>query len=136
MPRGARQIEWLHQQGIRRILSLEPIPRGCEAWAAIERLGIEVHEVAIPDCEAPTLGQAEQILSLIRAALASGTPLLFHCLAGVGRTGVAHGLYLMEFQGLRPEEAERRAGVETRSQAGFLLEWAAAKEEPPTGLAC
>ncbi len=133
LPRSAGEIEWLHAQGMRRILSFERIPRNGDAWVAIRRLRLEVYEVLVPDCEAPTFEQAEEILGLIRESLDSGTPLLFHCLAGVGRTGVAHGLYLMEFEGLEPEQAERRAGVETRHQAGFLAEWAAARRRRDNG---
>ena len=135
MPRSEAEIEWLHARGIRRILSFERLPRNSEACRAIRRREIEVYQVLVPDCEAPTFEQAEEILDLIRESLEDGMPLLFHCYAGVGRTGVAHGLYLMEFEGLEPRQAEKEAGVETRSQAGFLMEWAAARERRREGRA-
>jgi len=127
MPRRREEIQWLYDRGIRRILSLERIPSYETAHRAILDLGIENRRILVPDWEPPTVEQAREILDLLQDSLETLTPLLVHCLAGIGRTGTVHALYLIEFENKPAAEAVRIAGVESRCQEEFVMGWAAGK---------
>ena len=95
-PKNAAQVEWLfYLQGIRTIVSLEPIDDLPEAMFAINSLELRQIDILFPDGEEPTRDQADQFVALVDECLAGNLPLLCHCKAGRGRTGLMLVYYLM-----------------------------------------
>ncbi len=65
---------------------------------------VEYRRIPIPDGEAPTIGDMVLILDAVDAAMAAGRTVYLHCFAGVGRTGMAVGCYLVR-HGLKGQAA-------------------------------
>ena len=92
-------------EGVEAILTLteDPIPR---YWLEEEKM-ISRH-IPITDHTLPTPAQIAAALEFIDSNLNDGRSVLIHCAAGVGRTGVMLGAYLMKKFNLTPEEAIKR----------------------------
>lgn len=92
----------------------------------------------LPDHSVPSdPGQMREVQAALRSALESGRTVYVHCRAGIGRTGMAVGCWLIE-QGRAPEEALQHLNElwkqnarsrrwphvpETDAQRAYLLSW-------------
>jgi atypical dual specificity phosphatase len=117
IPCHARDVESLHAQGIRSIVSLteHPITTMPKIKPALfERLDIVYLHAPVDDHEPPSMEQARTIAQHIAAMREQGRPTLIHCHAGVGRTGTLLHVFFLA-QGLSLDEAQakvRRAAGE------------------------
>jgi len=88
-PRSAEQIQWLfYLQGVRTIVSFEPINDLPDVIDTIATLGVSHRNILFPDGEEPTKMQANEFVAIADECLAGNLPLLCHCKAGRGRTGL------------------------------------------------
>jgi atypical dual specificity phosphatase len=97
-------LDWLyHYQGIRAIISLERLqPQDLET---AKQLGFQLVTVPIPDFTPGSLVQREQVLTAIDTFKKIGLPTLVHCQGGLGRTGMILALYLVQFNGVHPQDS-------------------------------
>jgi atypical dual specificity phosphatase len=102
------------------------------------RQGICVTHEPIPDMRAPRIERARRWCQLTSEAWAKGEGVVFHCFAGLGRTGTAIASCLI-FWGASAESALRRVrtveprAVHTAEQESFLVlfeGWLRDQEEP------
>jgi protein-tyrosine phosphatase len=90
----------------------------------------------IPDLGAPGLGEAVQLLKVLRTRLGSGEQLLLHCGAGIGRAGtVAVGVVMLSGWSLEDAidlvRAHRPlAGPEAGAQTELLVRLAGQRSDP------
>lgn len=132
IPVSLQDIQSLHAQGIRSVLSLT------------EHSLLEFHEIShsllaaldmiythepVPDQHPPTLKQAQRIIRFISEMITQQRPLFIHCHAGGGRTGTILHLYYLA-QGLSWEETRvriRATRIEclllSEKQLTFLQAW-------------
>jgi atypical dual specificity phosphatase len=100
-------LDWLyHKQGIRALVSLEPLAP--EEARHATHLGLELVNVPIPDFTPGTLEQRQAALMHIGRFLECGLPTLVHCKGGLGRTGMILAIYLVTQMGLEPRAAIKR----------------------------
>jgi len=117
------QIRWLHQHGIRSMVSLEPLDR--ELAEAVKLVGMRHLVLDVPDMGLPSAEQIERFLDFMREERASCHPVAIHCALGRGRTGTMYALWLVS-TGVEPETAIRVAGtIETDQQKELVREFAA-----------
>src|SRR5262245_32062487 len=132
-PAGPEQLAWLRGQGIDILVTLteEPLPR---TW--VDGAGLMCVHVPIPDMDVPTVGQIDQVMSVIDKARTSGMGVAVHCLAGRGRTGTILAAYFVH-AGLPAGEAmqkvrELRPGsIEVTEQEDAIREYERARRGRP-----
>lgn len=98
------QIQWLHKNGIRSILSLteDRIPP-----LFLEGFDIVYEHLPIIDHEPPPLETMLKSVRFIDEMRRQGRPVLVHCAAGQGRSGTIVAAYMMYSKGMSGEEALR-----------------------------
>lgn len=113
-------------------LEYEPLLQEQAGWLG---RSVEYHRVPVPDFSAPADGVMQAALDCIDAALAAEKRVYVHCHAGIGRTGVVIGCYLVRHGMSPPQALERihylRRGLpnhnnrspESEAQRQMVLNW-------------
>lgn len=128
-------LEHLHalkEQGLRGVVNLRE--ESDESRWYCERTCLAYHHIAVADWTVPTPEQVERFLSLMKDP--GQTPLLVHCWAGVGRTGLFVTCWRVRM-GMAVQDAIRLSDMETphmgmsHAQRDWLAAWAASWGRTP-----
>ncbi|OPZ12568.1 MAG: hypothetical protein BWZ10_02079 [candidate division BRC1 bacterium ADurb.BinA364] len=121
-------LMWLHEQGIRAVLSLtiDPIPASELSEAGLQGLHLPVRDFAAPSPE-----QIRQAVEFIRRNIETGNPVLVHCGSGYGRTGSILACYLASNgntakQAISSVRSKRPGSIETPEQEEAIRAYARA----------
>ena len=104
LPVTHAEFRWLLQQGIRTVVTVRELPLP-KYWLED---GIGYLHVKTEDFGAPTLEELEATVDYIADSVQSGKPVLVHCAAGKGRTGVILAAYFVKIEGYSATEAIER----------------------------
>jgi atypical dual specificity phosphatase len=94
-------LAWLRHQGIGAVLTLTEAPLDTEA---LDRHGLEVLHLPVPDLTAPFPEQFDRALAFIDRHRMEGRAVAVHCLVGQGRTATVLAAYLIR-SGTNAEDA-------------------------------
>ncbi|MEW6283811.1 MAG: dual specificity protein phosphatase family protein [Candidatus Eremiobacterota bacterium] len=117
-------LEMLRERGLGGVVNLRDESEQSRAYCL--ELGLEYHYIPVPDWTAPRIEQVEEFLRLM--AETPRTPLLVHCLGGIGRTGVMVSCWRIQ-RGIPARQAVDLSHREVpwmsmnHEQLRFLLEW-------------
>ena len=123
VPLGVKDLRSLHEQGIRAIVTLTEHPLTTQAQITervLDEIGLICLHAPVVDQHPPDVATVLETMRFVNQMKAQGRPVLFHCQAGVGRTGtMLHAYYLAEAKSL----AEAKALVKARklSSQFFML---------------
>jgi len=116
-------LEALRRVGATVLVTLteQPLPAG----TMVERFGLRHHWLPIDDMGVPELAAAAGFCAMMEREIDAGAVVVYHCLAGHGRTGlmlVAHLIYrgMTSSQALAHARRRKREWVQSLSQEQFL----------------
>ncbi len=121
----------LSRRKIKAIVSLTEEPLDP---VRLEKSGFQSLHLPIRDFTAPSMEQMETFVDFVDQQLADGNPVLVHCGAGIGRTGVMLAAYLVA-QGMEPDKAiravrgSRPGSIETPEQEKSLFLFSARRKK-------
>lgn len=106
--RGAQPTEEgfrrLKELGIKTIINLRAEDElGFSEKEAVERLGLQYHNVALPGLSRPGDEQVAQVMGIIEAP--ENGPVFIHCRRGSDRTGTIAAIYRISHEGWTAEQA-------------------------------
>jgi atypical dual specificity phosphatase len=119
-------LEFLKDEGIDVVVTLTERALN---QALISEFGFEYHHLPVEDFAAPSPGQVDDFVRLVKKASDTGRKTVVHCLAGRGRTGTFVACYLVSM-GHAPEEAIdivrrlRPGSIETPDQEWTVRDYA------------
>ncbi|MHA1989699.1 MAG: phosphatase domain-containing protein [Candidatus Hodarchaeales archaeon] len=123
LPHDKAQIDYLIEKNIKIVVSLT---YGIEVGNLLRETNIRHIHLPIPDFGVPDKETIDEFITISRTAKEKRHPILVHCYAGCGRTGVMLALYLMTFYNYKYEKtlkkirSVRECAIESKNQHVFL----------------
>jgi ABC-type phosphate transport system ATPase subunit len=117
-----QDLEALRRVGATVLVSLTERP---PVAAAVERFGLRHYWLPIADMGAPDLADAVELCALMEREIEAGAVVIYHCLAGHGRTGLMLAAHLI-FRGMTSSQAlayargRKSKWVQSLNQEQFL----------------
>jgi protein-tyrosine phosphatase len=123
LPHDKTHVDFLIKKNVKIVVSLT---YGTEVANLLRETNIQHIHLPIPDFGVPDKRTIEEFISISKTAKEKKHPILIHCFAGCGRTGVMLGIYLMTLYNYKYEKALKRirsvreCAIESKNQHEFL----------------
>lgn len=122
----AADLEYLHDQGVRALVTLTPDPVDPLLLA---RTGFRSLHLPVPNLAPPELTQVDAFVKFVDAHAANEEAVAVHCLYGVGRTGTMLACYFVHHgkeagEAIAEVRRLRPGSIETAEQAAVVVEFA------------
>ena len=107
IPTSIDEVEWAIKQGVKSIVTIREEPLD-ENWIKdVNYLHILSNDMGVPEFD-----DLVYAVDFIHRRITSNEPVMVHCLAGMGRTGVILACYLVKHQKMSAGEATERVREE------------------------
>lgn len=126
IPTTEDDLEYLYNKGIRHVISAQS-PNDIKELILKSKYELNHFSIPIRDFSIPSEEQVIEYVIYIQKCIEQNEPIVVHCYAGCGRTGVLLMVYLLVFKDFKYEKAliklrkVRSCAVETQIQESFLI---------------
>jgi len=124
IPTSIDEVQWMIKQGVKSIVTIREEPLD-ESWTK----NVNYLHVLSNDMGVPEFADLVSAVDFIHKRITNNEPVLVHCLAGMGRTGVILACYLVKYQKMSASEAtekvreERPGSIQSYPQEEIIFQF-------------
>ena len=122
IPTSIDEVQWTIEQGVKSIVTIREEPLADNWIKDVNYLHVISNDMGVPE-----FNDLTHAVDFIHRRITNNEPVLVHCLAGMGRTGVVLACYLVKYQNMSADEAtqkireERPGSIQSYSQEEIIF---------------
>ena len=103
IPTSIDEVQWIIEQGVKSIVTIREEPLADNWIKDVNYLHLMSNDMGVPE-----FNDLTHAIDFIHRRITNNEPVLVHCLAGMGRTGVVLACYLVKYQNMSADEATQK----------------------------